>query len=251
MGIPLRPVVYVGFLCILIVATFSGILLNSQQTLGTSQGDFCGSKNSDVYHYPGCSAAKRIKSSNLIWFTDECDAKSRGYRPCSICDPPVCNAAQAASNATATSTQSTELPTPTTTPTPTPTQTPSPTPTPTTTQAPITTAPEMTSTPKPITPPMSVSPSGGENLVVPVASLAAIGAASTYVLRTKRRKSSYARMRFEIYKDNAGNFRWRLRASNDEEIASGQGYESREGCMKGIKSVKYNAPRARIVDMTE
>ena len=56
--------------------------------------------------------------------------------------------------------------------------------------------------------------------------------------------------KFEVYKDNAGKFRWRLRASNGEEIASGQGYESKEGCMDGVKSVKKNA-KAKIVDMTE
>ena len=32
--------------------------------------------------------------------------------------------------------------------------------------------------------------------------------------------------RFEIYKDRAGKFRWRLILPNDEEIASGQDYES-------------------------
>ena len=47
-----------------------------------------------------------------------------------------------------------------------------------------------------------------------------------------------AEPRFEVYKDHADKFRWRLRASNDEEIASGQGYESKEGCMKGVESVK-------------
>ena len=56
--------------------------------------------------------------------------------------------------------------------------------------------------------------------------------------------------KFEVYKDNAGKFRWRLRASNGEEIASGQGYESKEGCMDGVKSVKKNAA-GKIVDMTE
>ena len=56
--------------------------------------------------------------------------------------------------------------------------------------------------------------------------------------------------KYEIYKDHAGKFRWRLRASNGDEIASGQGYESKEGCMDGIKSVKKNA-RSKIVDMTE
>jgi uncharacterized protein len=60
-----------------------------------------------------------------------------------------------------------------------------------------------------------------------------------------------AEPRFEVYKDHADKFRWRLRASNDEEIASGQGYESEEGCMKGVESVKTNASKAKIVDMTK
>ena len=49
----------------------------------------------------------------------------------------------------------------------------------------------------------------------------------------------------------ADKFRWRLRASNEEEIASGQGYESKEGCMKGVESVKTNASKTKIVDMTK
>ena len=55
--------------------------------------------------------------------------------------------------------------------------------------------------------------------------------------------------KFEVYKDAAGKFRWRLKASNGEEIASGQGYESKEDCKDGIKSVKKNA-KSKVVDMT-
>jgi len=56
---------------------------------------------------------------------------------------------------------------------------------------------------------------------------------------------------FEVYKDHAGKFRWRLKASNEQEIASGQGYESKEGCMKGVESVKHNAATAKIIDLTK
>ena len=52
------------------------------------QTQYCGSINSDVYHYPSCVSAKRINQENLIWFTDENDAKSKGYRPCKKCNPP-------------------------------------------------------------------------------------------------------------------------------------------------------------------
>jgi uncharacterized protein YegP (UPF0339 family) len=60
-----------------------------------------------------------------------------------------------------------------------------------------------------------------------------------------------AEPKFEVYKDHAEKFRWRLKASNDEEIASGQSYESKEGCMGGVESVKKNASKAKIVDMTK
>lgn len=53
-----------------------------------SEGQYCGSIKSDVYHYPTCSSAKQINPENLIWFVDENDAKDKGYRPCKRCDPP-------------------------------------------------------------------------------------------------------------------------------------------------------------------
>jgi len=58
--------------------------------------------------------------------------------------------------------------------------------------------------------------------------------------------------KFEIYKDTAGKFRWRLKAPNGEIIASsGEGYESKDSCKNGIMSVKNNAPRAEIAEMTQ
>jgi len=56
--------------------------------------------------------------------------------------------------------------------------------------------------------------------------------------------------RFEIYKDAAGKFRFRLRAANNEIIAVSEAYESKSGCMNGVESVKTNAPKAMIQDLT-
>jgi uncharacterized protein YegP (UPF0339 family) len=56
---------------------------------------------------------------------------------------------------------------------------------------------------------------------------------------------------FEIYKDMAGKFRFRLIAPNREIIAVGEAYESKAGCKNGIESVKENAPKAIIVDLTK
>ena len=52
---------------------------------------------------------------------------------------------------------------------------------------------------------------------------------------------------FEVYKDKAGEFRWRLKAGNGQNIASsGEGYAEKRGCLAGIESVKRNAPNAKI-----
>lgn len=56
---------------------------------------------------------------------------------------------------------------------------------------------------------------------------------------------------FEIYKGAAGKFRFRLRAPNGEIIATGEAYESKDACKKGIEAVKKTAPEARIIDLTK
>ena len=56
--------------------------------------------------------------------------------------------------------------------------------------------------------------------------------------------------KFEIYQDKKGEFRWRLRADNNQVIATGEGYSSKAGCKNGIASVKKNAQKAEVVDQT-
>ncbi|MDH5448967.1 MAG: YegP family protein [Candidatus Bathyarchaeota archaeon] len=55
---------------------------------------------------------------------------------------------------------------------------------------------------------------------------------------------------FEMYKDAAGEYRFRLRAPNGEIIAISESYRSKDGCKNGIESVKENAPKAIIQDLT-
>jgi uncharacterized protein len=52
--------------------------------------------------------------------------------------------------------------------------------------------------------------------------------------------------KFEVYRDGKGEYRFRLKAANGEIIASSEGYSSKDSCMKGIDSVKKNAPDATI-----
>ena len=54
--------------------------------------------------------------------------------------------------------------------------------------------------------------------------------------------------KFEVYQDKSGKYRFRLKAGNGEIIASGEAYESKAGCLKGIESVKKNAPKAKVVE---
>ncbi len=54
--------------------------------------------------------------------------------------------------------------------------------------------------------------------------------------------------KYEVYTDKKGEFRFRLKASNGEIIATGEGYKAKAGCMNGIESVKKNAPDAEIVE---
>ncbi|MBQ6293624.1 MAG: YegP family protein [Lachnospiraceae bacterium] len=53
--------------------------------------------------------------------------------------------------------------------------------------------------------------------------------------------------KFEVYKDKAGEFRFRLKARNGEIILSGEGYKAKASCLNGIDSIRRNAPDAPIV----
>ena len=54
--------------------------------------------------------------------------------------------------------------------------------------------------------------------------------------------------KFEVYKDKAGEFRFRLKARNGEIIAVSEGYKAKDSCLNGIESVRRNAPDAPVVE---
>ena len=56
--------------------------------------------------------------------------------------------------------------------------------------------------------------------------------------------------KFEVYKDKAGEFRFRLKAGNGEIIAASEGYKAKASCMKGIASVQENAAWSDVVEET-
>ncbi|GIU57378.1 DUF1508 domain-containing protein [Arthrobacter sp. NicSoilC12] len=56
--------------------------------------------------------------------------------------------------------------------------------------------------------------------------------------------------KYEVYKDKSGGFRFRLKASNGEVIASSESYKTKASAMGGVESVKKNAA-SPVVDLTE
>ena len=54
--------------------------------------------------------------------------------------------------------------------------------------------------------------------------------------------------KFEMYQDKAGEFRFRLKATNGQVIAVSEGYTAKANCLNGIESVQTNAVDAEIVE---
>ena len=65
--------------------------------------------------------------------------------------------------------------------------------------------------------------------------------------QTKEGFATEKNPKFEIYQDKAGEYRFRLKASNGEIIATGEGYKALASCKNGIESIKKNAPEAEVV----
>lgn len=73
----------------LLTASLALLLVLVVSSGALAAGPFFGSVNSNVYHYPTCGQASRIKPDNEIWFSDEDEAVAKGYRPCNYCNPPL------------------------------------------------------------------------------------------------------------------------------------------------------------------
>ncbi len=56
---------------------------------------------------------------------------------------------------------------------------------------------------------------------------------------------------FEVYKDKAGEFRWRLQAAKRGRADSNEGYKSKSSCLHGIEVVKRIVGSAPVNDLTD
>ncbi len=57
-------------------------------------------------------------------------------------------------------------------------------------------------------------------------------------------------MKFSIYKDQAGEFRFRIIAANGNILASSQGYNQKQSAKDTIASIQKSAAGADVVDET-
>jgi hypothetical protein len=53
--------------------------------------------------------------------------------------------------------------------------------------------------------------------------------------------------KFEIYRDAAGEYRWRLKAANGRIVAAGEGYKMLAGAKRGAEALRRSAKLARLV----
>lgn len=53
--------------------------------------------------------------------------------------------------------------------------------------------------------------------------------------------------KYEVYQDKAGEFRFRLKAKNGQNIGKSEGYKTKASCRNGIESVGKNAPEAEVI----
>jgi uncharacterized protein YegP (UPF0339 family) len=54
--------------------------------------------------------------------------------------------------------------------------------------------------------------------------------------------------KFEVYEDRAGKYRFRLKASNGQVVATGEAYETKAAALKGCESVQKAASGASVVE---
>jgi len=61
--------------------------VDQQKSVQTDAGIYIGNKRSHKFHRPECRWAKKMSSTNKIFFQSRQEAISKGYEPCKVCNP--------------------------------------------------------------------------------------------------------------------------------------------------------------------
>lgn len=68
----------------------------------------------------------------------------------------------------------------------------------------------------------------------------------------QKQKGAYTTMKFKVYKDEAGEFRWTLYAVNNKKLAdSAEGYKQKKDCLNGLSKVMATTEKTIIKDVTK
>jgi len=68
---------------------------------------------------------------------------------------------------------------------------------------------------------------------------------------TPRNPENLMAYKFEVYKDKAGEYRFRFKAPNGENMFGSEGYAQKASAMSAIESIQKNAPGATVDDQTK
>ena len=66
-------------------------------------------------------------------------------------------------------------------------------------------------------------------------------------IEDQTREEKQTNPKYELYKDKAGEFRFRLKAANGEIIGKSESYKAKASAKKGIASIAKNAPDAPVI----
>ncbi len=83
-------------------------------------------------------------------------------------------------------------------------------------------------------------------LAIAVVSIGLFSMSSTQAQDKEKEKKH---LTFEIFKDKQEEYRWRLKATNGQIIATGgQGYKAKADCKHGIELIQQGAATAKITE---
>ena len=66
-------------------------------------------------------------------------------------------------------------------------------------------------------------------------------------IEDQTRSETLSHPKFELYRDKGGEFRFRMKAANGQNIGKSEGYKAKASAKKGIASIAKNAPDAPVI----
>lgn len=57
--------------------------------------------------------------------------------------------------------------------------------------------------------------------------------------------------KYEVFADENGGFRFRLRASNGDLVVTSEHYKAKASAVQGIEVLRKNAESQKVIDLTE